>query len=111
MSTQQIGIEAARAILGDLADQAHEDGTVTVLTRTGKPVAAITPIPADRRDEMSDGRYYSIRLMPDDSGEGTYRLSFSTQPGMSTSIGELRMGDLDALASILVDRRVWIATF
>jgi len=52
---------------------------------------------------MSEGRYYSIRLMPD-GGEGEYRLSFSTQPGMSASIGELRMRDLDALASILADR-------
>jgi antitoxin (DNA-binding transcriptional repressor) of toxin-antitoxin stability system len=44
MSTQKIGIEAARPILGDLADQANEDGQVTILTRTGKPVAAITPL-------------------------------------------------------------------
>ena len=44
MSTQKIGIEAARAILGDLADQADLDGKVTILTRREKAVAAIAPL-------------------------------------------------------------------
>jgi hypothetical protein len=44
MSTQKIGIEAARPILGDLADQADRDGKVTILTRTGVSVAAVVPL-------------------------------------------------------------------
>lgn len=54
---------------------------------------------------MTDARYHSIILQPDAmSPPGTYTLKFSTMPGMSTSITELRMGDLDALAAILNDR-------
>lgn len=54
---------------------------------------------------MSEGRYYSITLEPDITGrDATYQLKFSTMPGMSTSITELRMSDLDALANILSDR-------
>ena len=54
---------------------------------------------------MSDGRYYSITLQPDDTSQpGVYQLKFSTMPGMSTSITDLRMADLDALARILGDR-------
>lgn len=54
---------------------------------------------------MSDARYYSITLEADDlSTSGAYRLKFSTMPGMSTVVGELHMGDLDVLASILHDR-------
>lgn len=54
---------------------------------------------------MNDARYYGITLEPDrDGAAGTYQLKFSTMPGMSTSITELRMGDLDALAGILSER-------
>ncbi len=51
MSTQKIGIEAARPILGDLADQADRDGKTTILTRNGIPVAAVAPL-AMVPDEM-----------------------------------------------------------
>ena len=40
---------------------------------------------------MSNTRYHSISLEPDDR-PGTYRLAFSTMPGMSTSITDLRNG-------------------
>ncbi len=53
---------------------------------------------------MSDARYYSITLQIAMGEPGTYELSFSTMPGMSASITDLRMGDLDALAGILSDR-------
>ena len=54
---------------------------------------------------MSTARYHSITLKPDPMGpDGTYALQFSTMPGMSTSITDLRMGDLDALARILNGR-------
>lgn len=54
---------------------------------------------------MTDARYYSITLQADPMGSpGSYSLKFSTMPGMSTAIGELRMGDLDSLARILDDR-------
>jgi hypothetical protein len=57
-----------------------------------------------------DARYYSISLELDPMGQpGTYKLTFSTMPGMSTSITELRMGDLDALARILGDRNDGLA--
>ena len=47
-------------------------------------------------------RYHSITLEPDDMAkDGTCRLKFSTMPGMSTSIGDLHAGDLDALAHVL----------
>jgi hypothetical protein len=41
-----IGIEAARARLGDLADEARDTGQVTSLTRYGKTVAVIGPAEA-----------------------------------------------------------------
>ena len=51
---------------------------------------------------MSYARYHSIALVLDPMGPAnTYKLQFSTMPGMSTSITDLRMGDLDALARIL----------
>ena len=54
---------------------------------------------------MNNARYHSITLVLDPMGPAdTYKLSFSTTPGMSASITDLRMGDLDALASILADR-------
>ena len=54
---------------------------------------------------QSNARYHSIILEPDAMSQpGTYRLRFSTTPGMSTAIGDLRMGDLDALAGLLEDR-------
>ena len=54
---------------------------------------------------MSNARYHSITLQLDPMGPaGTYKLQFSTMPGMSTSITELRMGDLDALTRILNGR-------
>ena len=53
------------------------------------------------------GRYYSITLEHDPADRsGVFRLKFSTMPGMSTSITELHMADLDALAGILDDRHV-----
>jgi hypothetical protein len=54
---------------------------------------------------MTNTRYHSIALEPDDMGRPReYTLKFSTMPGMSTSVGELRDGDLDALADILRER-------
>jgi hypothetical protein len=55
---------------------------------------------------MTDARYYSITLQNDrgSSEPGTYELKFSTGPGMSTTITDLRMGDLDALADVLSKR-------
>ena len=54
---------------------------------------------------MSYARYHSISLQLDPVGpDGTYKLQFSIMPGMSTSITDLRMGDLDALARILNGR-------
>jgi antitoxin (DNA-binding transcriptional repressor) of toxin-antitoxin stability system len=44
MSEHEIGVEAARAKLGDLVDSAALDGTVTYLTRRGRPYAAIAPL-------------------------------------------------------------------
>ena len=56
---------------------------------------------------MSNARYHSITLKPDPASHpGAYELQFSTMPGMSTTITDLRMGDLDALADILSSRDV-----
>ena len=55
--------------------------------------------------DTTDARYYSITLERDwTERPGTYQLKFSTGPGMSTVVGDLRMGDLDALAGIIADR-------
>ncbi len=40
-----MSLSAARAELGDLALKAQYVGQVTVLTRKGKPVAALVPLP------------------------------------------------------------------
>ncbi|HLK77695.1 MAG TPA: hypothetical protein VKU77_29115 [Streptosporangiaceae bacterium] len=40
----EMGIEKARAVLGDLARRAAENGTVTWLTDRGRHVAAIAPV-------------------------------------------------------------------
>lgn len=42
----QVGIEDARKFLGDIANRAHMSGTVTLLTRRGKNIAAVVPITA-----------------------------------------------------------------
>jgi hypothetical protein len=39
-----MGIEEARGKLGDLAADAHEDGTITILTSHRVSVAAIVPL-------------------------------------------------------------------
>ena len=41
MTTEHIGIEAARAKLGELADRARFGGETFVLTKMRKPVAVI----------------------------------------------------------------------
>lgn len=43
MSHDDIGIEQARAVLGQLADKAHADGHITHLTRNGRQIASIVP--------------------------------------------------------------------
>jgi antitoxin (DNA-binding transcriptional repressor) of toxin-antitoxin stability system len=43
MEQNSIGIEEARAQLGNLADKAHDEGTITHLTRYGRRIASIVP--------------------------------------------------------------------
>lgn len=45
-----LGIEEARAQLGDLAINAERTGTSTYITRYGRRVAVITPVPDDEYD-------------------------------------------------------------
>lgn len=47
MSTQTMGSEAARAKLPDLLELAHH-GSTTVITKHGKPYAALVPLSAVR---------------------------------------------------------------
>ena len=55
---------------------------------------------------MSTARYHSISLQLDPMGPAdTYKLQFSTMPGMSTSITDLHMGDLDALLARILSGR------
>jgi hypothetical protein len=55
-----MGIEEARGKLGDLAADAHEDGTVTILTSHRVSVAAIVPLgmvadpPAESREHEGE---------------------------------------------------------
>lgn len=44
LTENEIGIEQARAILGDLANRAHYSGQVTYITRHGRRIAAIAPL-------------------------------------------------------------------
>jgi prevent-host-death family protein len=44
MEPRELGIREARAQLGYLADAAALDGTVTIITRNGRPFAAIMPL-------------------------------------------------------------------
>lgn len=41
---QEMGIEEARKTLGAIADQAHNEGVITYLTRHGRPIAAVIPV-------------------------------------------------------------------
>lgn len=41
---QEMGIEEARKTLGAIADQAHDDGVITYLTRYGRSIAAVIPV-------------------------------------------------------------------
>lgn len=41
---QQMGIEEARKTLGAIADQAHNEGVITYLTRHGQSIAAVIPV-------------------------------------------------------------------
>lgn len=50
----QLGIEEARAKLGDLVIRAQIAGTVTIITRHGRPAAAVVP----------------LELVPDEDDEG-----------------------------------------
>lgn len=53
----------------------------------------------------SHARYHSIAL-ESDYQPGTYKLKFSTMPGMSTSVGDLQMGDLTRLANVLAGQKL-----
>jgi antitoxin (DNA-binding transcriptional repressor) of toxin-antitoxin stability system len=41
---EEVGIEEARKNLGPIADRAHNEGTITYLTRYGRPIAAVVPV-------------------------------------------------------------------
>ncbi|MEU3619861.1 MULTISPECIES: type II toxin-antitoxin system Phd/YefM family antitoxin [unclassified Streptomyces] len=49
MPEQEIGIEEARGILGDLVERVRYSGTAVTLTRYGKPVARIVPVLDDEK--------------------------------------------------------------
>lgn len=49
---REIGIEEARAKLGELVDQVARGSTV-ILTRRGRPVAQLVPVSAPRRAKRS----------------------------------------------------------
>lgn len=68
MSQNEIGIEAARAKLGELADAARADGDTTYLTRHGRRIAAIVP---------TDDKEPPVQKHPTD-GPLQPRLTYST---------------------------------
>jgi antitoxin (DNA-binding transcriptional repressor) of toxin-antitoxin stability system len=53
--SETVGIEQARATLGDIANRAHLQGTSTYLTRNGKPIAAVVPVDRAERQPGIDG--------------------------------------------------------
>ena len=54
MSENEYGIDKARPILGDLANDARDHGRITYLTHYGRRIAAIVPI--DRITEETERR-------------------------------------------------------
>ncbi|MCW2901751.1 MAG: hypothetical protein JWO67_4016 [Streptosporangiaceae bacterium] len=44
MSSEEMGIEPARKVLGPIADRARYAGQVTYLTRNGRRIAAVVPL-------------------------------------------------------------------
>jgi hypothetical protein len=44
--------------------------------------------------QVMERRYYNIELVRDSDSPGEFMLKFSTVPGMSTTVGELKLGDL-----------------
>lgn len=70
MSENEIGIEPARARLGDLANRAYYAGQVTYLTRRGRCVAAIVPLDRIKENHVTaTATAADITLTLDRSGE------------------------------------------
>ena len=60
-----MGIEEARAKLGDLVTDAQHHGTATVITRNGRQAAILMPLhPAEKHDdpEMREALVYGIAM-------------------------------------------------
>ncbi|MFC8723746.1 hypothetical protein [Streptomyces bacillaris] len=60
MTNRTIGIEMARKVLGDLANEVRYTKTTITLTRNGAPIAQLAPIPPDaatdaRTAEIEEG--------------------------------------------------------
>ena len=56
----QVGLEQARATLPALVTRAHS-GRATVITRHGRPVAAVVPLAAMASSRVSGGRLLALR--------------------------------------------------
>lgn len=71
---RQIGIEQARAVLGDLADEVAANGTPIVLTRHRKPLATITPLEnaVDTMPDLSEHTRIAIAQLVDATIEHEY---------------------------------------
>lgn len=69
---QYVSLENARAKLGKLADQAHEHGEITYLTRHASAVAAIVPVGS------------KATALPDGILQAAYDAAFPGLPGYMT---------------------------
>jgi len=69
---EYVSLEGARAKLGKLADDAHEHGQITLLTRHGKAVAAIVPVGV------------KATALPDGILQAAYDAAFPGLPGYMT---------------------------
>ncbi|MQA86721.1 MAG: type II toxin-antitoxin system prevent-host-death family antitoxin [Streptosporangiales bacterium] len=64
MATEEIGVEQARAKLGELVSRAEYRGEITYLTRYGRRVAAVVPARIAEEHETSAGRPEYPRTSP-----------------------------------------------
>jgi antitoxin (DNA-binding transcriptional repressor) of toxin-antitoxin stability system len=67
MSKKEVGVEQARKILGDLADAAYHHGEITILTRYGRPYAAIVPTDLIPEEQTMSTTAYTANVGEDNA--------------------------------------------
>lgn len=86
MGMDEISIDKARPKLGDLVHDA-QNGTVTVITRNGKPAAVVAPLPAPAGPDQLQDR---IRALDDHGRKSVlmYLCGYAPQ-GVAAALDEI----------------------